>query len=201
VNDERIEALYRRGLAEPTPDRSGCVAPDDLQALASGGVPERDRLRLLDHVMACGACRGEFELLRSIAEAEHRDRPARRWSPLALAASIVGVSIAATVWQMTRPEAPVFREGAPVVTAVAPVGTVASVDAFRWTASDVDAQYELELVEADGSVVFQGTTTDTVMAMPDSVALRPGADYRWTLTVVSLETGAVRLPSTVFRVR
>jgi hypothetical protein len=201
VNDERIETAYRRGLADPTTDRSQCVAPDDLQTLASGGGTESDRLRLLDHVMACGSCRNEFELLRSISEAERLDRPSRRWSPLALAASIVGVAIAGTVWQMTRPEVPVFRDAPSAVTAVAPVGTVASVDAFRWTASDMDAEYELEVVDAEGGIVFRGVTADTVLAMPDSVALRPGVDYRWTLTVVSLETGAVTLPSTAFRVR
>jgi hypothetical protein len=40
-------------------------------------------------------------------------------------------------------------------------------------------EYELQLVDAGGALVFRTVTTDSTAALPDSVTLAPGTEYRW----------------------
>src|SRR5215472_11834385 len=98
VTDEALREAYQRALdARRVSGREPCVAPEAMLSLLRREGSEEGRLETLDHVMGCGACRSEFELLRSIevagAEAADRPRPAilripRRFAvPLALAAS------------------------------------------------------------------------------------------------------------------
>jgi hypothetical protein len=99
MTDERLRELYRQALARSDGGgRERCVAPEAMLALLRREGPEEQRLQTLDHVMACGACRREMDLLRSIEQAGAETqqaavvRPLRRPAlkmlvPLALAAS------------------------------------------------------------------------------------------------------------------
>lgn len=62
LNETYARILRRRSAS----DRAECVPVDDLLASLLGTCPELERLRLLDHIMACGDCRAEFELLRAV---------------------------------------------------------------------------------------------------------------------------------------
>jgi len=68
ASDERVGDLYRKGMEVRERGRLACPDPDRLEALVERAGPEVDRLRDLDHVMACSGCLEEFELLRAIAE-------------------------------------------------------------------------------------------------------------------------------------
>jgi hypothetical protein len=75
MNHERLQSVYRKSLAFPVPgERDGCVPPEHLEALIDARGEESDRLEALAHVMACEACRLEFELLRAVAAATPRSR-------------------------------------------------------------------------------------------------------------------------------
>jgi len=79
MNEEPLRKSYDRLLAiraSEDADRSGCVLPEDLQRLLDRSGSEEDRLRLLDHVMACPYCLSEFELLRSVRDAGPGSGPA-----------------------------------------------------------------------------------------------------------------------------
>src|SRR5215472_8995944 len=100
VTDEALREAYQRVLdARRASGREPCVPPEAMLSLLRHEGTEEGRLETLDHVMGCGACRSEFELLRSIEEAGagavERQRPAvlgipRRFGlSLALAASVV----------------------------------------------------------------------------------------------------------------
>jgi hypothetical protein len=73
--DAPLRALYGRALALRGSATSGggatvsCVAPEDILALVRRELPEERRLEVLDHVMACDACRREFDLLRAVEAA------------------------------------------------------------------------------------------------------------------------------------
>lgn len=73
--DAPLRALYGRALALRGGGRSdgaatvSCVAPEDILALVRRELPEERRLEVLDHVMACDACRREFDLLRAVEAA------------------------------------------------------------------------------------------------------------------------------------
>lgn len=62
LREAYAKILSDRALA----DRSGCIPPPKLHDLAVGRVSGDERLKLLDHVMGCGACLREYELLRAI---------------------------------------------------------------------------------------------------------------------------------------
>lgn len=70
MSDERLREAYEQILSRrPAGSRISCVSPDELLDLAEQQLTRSRRLEVLDHVMGCGACREDFELLRAIREA------------------------------------------------------------------------------------------------------------------------------------
>src|SRR5262249_21807022 len=100
VTDEALREAYQQALdARRGNGREACTSPEAMLSVLRGEGAEEQRLALLHHLVGCGACRSEFELLRSIEEAgagtTERARPAllrspqRLVVPLALAASLI----------------------------------------------------------------------------------------------------------------
>ena len=72
MSDERLRRSYDRLLAlraDTGQDRTACPPVERVAALIRREEDEDSRLALLDHVMACPFCQGEFELLRVAARA------------------------------------------------------------------------------------------------------------------------------------
>lgn len=72
MSDERLRLSYDRLLAlraDDGQDRAACPPVERMAALVRREEDEDSRLALLDHVMACPFCQGEFELLRAAARA------------------------------------------------------------------------------------------------------------------------------------
>jgi len=69
MNDERLQGLYRAGLVGRERPTDEPVSLEELQALASGMVPEERRAPLLDRVMSDPDLVREFELLRAVHRA------------------------------------------------------------------------------------------------------------------------------------
>jgi hypothetical protein len=51
--------------------------------------------------------------------------------------------------------------------------------AFVWHAGGAGASYQLTLTDAEGGVVWNLATTDTVASLPDTVELENAAIYHW----------------------
>lgn len=208
MTDERLRALYQRSLRIPGgEDRPACPPPEHLVALVERQGPETERLATLDHVMACAACRSEFELLRSLETAAARTRRPAALAPLALAASLVlVVGGGVLLWRVWGPGdgAPeVYRGGPAGITLMYPVGAVAAEESrvFTWRVLPQARGYAFELLAADGTPVFSGETADTSLTLPASVHLRPGEPYRWWVRA-ELESGLEeRSPTAEFRLR
>lgn len=184
MTDEALRRAYqgRDPRRDPTPHPE----PEALGALASGTLPEAQRLSLVDHLSQCAACRAEFELLDAIAKAE---TPARsvgalpRWLPLAAA---VVLSIGALAWwRLGRPGAdPVVRGEGQEIAIAAPTDSVLAAAAplrFAWHPAAGVATYRLELVHLDGRLAYTVSGPDTSAQIPDSVVVAPGR-YRWWVT-------------------
>lgn len=195
LTDTRLRELYARRLDAARRTGERCPEPDALLAVVRGEGEEDVRLATLDHVMACGECSREFELLRALdrANAESASgvvtpavaatpirRPAswRRYAPVALAASVlvlIGVSL-------------LSRDGGRGVTrgdrtAVALISPRTEVEAgapivFVWRPVSDALRYELEVLDASGSVAYSASTADTAATVPLST-LTPDVDYRW----------------------
>ena len=62
---------------------------------------------------------------------------------------------------------------------VAPRGPVARVDQFVWSGVPRSDRYRLRLYTDEGDVLWTSETTDTLVALPDSVGLSHLATYFW----------------------
>ncbi|MFK7962218.1 MAG: hypothetical protein AB8G96_17030 [Phycisphaerales bacterium] len=113
-------------------------------------------------------------------------RPSR-WVPIAAAALLaITVSVALRLGGAPNPTPPVVPNGIMLggeVTLTAPIGDVASFDAFSWTAQGSGATFQIEVFDADDlttplltSPVISGRTwtPDATTTLPPSI--------RWTLT-------------------
>ncbi|MBX6331298.1 MAG: hypothetical protein IRY91_05565 [Gemmatimonadaceae bacterium] len=196
MTDARLQALYQQAVdARDEAERPACPAPEDIQALVAREGTERERLATLDHVMVCRACAREFELLRALrqsAPAEHRWRPAT----LAIAASLILAVTAGVLSLRLRTNGPagdIVRGGTAadvhLIDAVLPAAGSPLV--LRWNAVPGAISYTAEVLTPDGTVAARAQTTDTALALPDSVHIAPGTRYLWWVRA-SLVDGSER---------
>jgi len=174
--DERLRDAYQEHLQSPT-DRAACASPEALRALVERVGPEGDRLRTLDHVMSCTACRKEFDLLMAVAAT----RPeGRRWLPI-LAAAAVFVAVGAGVWVAVQPRdsGDQMRGAADSVGLIAPDAgaTMDSAAALVWHAVPEANRYTVEILDQEGRAAWTADTRDTSITVPVAV-ISPG-EYRW----------------------
>jgi hypothetical protein len=195
MNDGRLRSLYQRALASGAASRpTAHVDPERLRAVADRRADEDERATVLEHVRMCPTCRNGYNLLRSLDEAGRQ----RRWAlPAALAASLILVLGVGTWRVMSRGPDDLERGTSEGVTLIAPVGgSMDSVDRrFVWRAVGGALDYELQLVDEGGSLVFRIVTADSTTQLPDSVPLSPGTEYRW-MVAAQLRNGR-RLESRV----
>ncbi len=221
MSDEGLRAAYERALATRTPgERAACPAPEAILALVRRQGREAERLAQLDHIMACAACREEFELLRAIeragekaAAAEHgpSSEPGpvvghiawRRWVPLAAAAALVLVIAVGPGRQLWKRAPEQVRGGAGAVALIGPADGSAPAGAtvgFVWHASPGAERYTLELLTGGGNVALSRTTTDTALTVVLRPAL-PAGDYRWWVSATSADGSETRSATRVLRLR
>jgi hypothetical protein len=192
VSDERLRELYAAALATGRTGSGQHPAPEALAALARREGPEATRLAVLDHVMACPACRREFDLVRAVegagaaAGAVRRGRPA--WLlPTALAATVL-VAVGLGEHALRSGEADVPRGGKADIELLqpgpqAPAGATVT---FAWRPVSGARRYELELLDSTGNLAAAAATSDTTAEPPAVAALPPGA-YRWWIRTTTMD--------------
>ena len=193
MNVLEIQRLYQLAIAERP--REGCVDEEQLLALVQRSGPEKQRLTILDHAMACEACRREFELLRAInasgpAPVTHRSgtpflKRTQVWLPLA---ATILIGFAATLYLGTSRSAPTITRGAnDSLTAIEPIGEVPTGPVtFVWNSVAGAIAFDLEVTRPDGSVVSSETTRDTVLVVDADWVGTPGP-YSWWVTARFLD--------------
>jgi hypothetical protein len=214
LTDERLRAWYAP-LAEREPaHRGACPAPEVIQALVEQRGDEATRLAVLDHVMACGPCRYEFDLLNTVTRPNSRlhgrpavpslrrrlwaSRPAR-WTATALAASVVA---AISIQSFRHRAVPDVVRGARAAvgldtaqfavrlitpSAADAVTATASDDlTFCWHATPGALLYTIEVLDSNGMRVLGTSTPDTAVTFPGAPhLLRPRTAYQWWVRAVS----------------
>jgi hypothetical protein len=182
MTDAELRSAYARAMAvRGLGERAACPTPDAIQALVERTVSEPERLTTLDHVMQCVPCHDEFELLRALREgapASRRFALPPRW--IAAAAAVVLVVTSTILWRLDEPERGVMRAGADGVSLLEPTGVVSASEArtLIWNAVPEATRYVVELFAGD-SVRYAAEVRDTVLTIPDSVALAPGEHGWW----------------------
>lgn len=173
-------------LEERDGSREDCVAPQSLLAVVEGSAAEAARLETLRHVGACPHCRAELDLLRTTADASKGvTRLDRYRTPLvgAIAATVVlAIGAVSAWWAITRPVgSEAMRSLTPAAVQLLSPSADAAVAApvtLVWSAVESARQYDVEMLDAAGTAVFDATTSDTTVVVP-AEALVAGVDYRW----------------------
>lgn len=180
MTDEQLRQTYARVLAERA-GRGDCVAPEDLMAIVEATLPEHERLRVLRHVGSCGTCRSELELLRTAADAGRAiGRP--RVPALAAAASLVLLLSGALVWRaMSFSGGDIPRSPADVMQPLSPAEgqVVTAPPRLVWTRVPGVQSYDIEVLDAGGTLVYRGETRDTTFTLPVDAVTASGAEYFW----------------------
>ncbi len=226
MSDEGLRQAYEQALAaRGAPGaRTECPAPDAILALVRREGDEEPRLSVLDHVMACPACRNEFELLRTIERAGEKaargEAPAgsaagggaapgrvvghiawRRWVPLAAAAALVLVVALGPGRRLWEPHAETVRGGGAPFALVAPADAAAPSSGavqFVWRSAPGAERYTLELLTSGGAMVLSRATADTTLALALPAALAPG-DYRWWVSATAADGSVTRSDTRTLR--
>jgi hypothetical protein len=170
----------------------GHMTPEQVSAYLARTLPNDRREEFERHLLVCAECRGDLADASTIGVTS-----SRRWltvgAPLAAAAALV--LLIANPFAEPRAADPLLRDGQSAgmepLSAVAPAnGARVSMGAlvFQWRRRGEETFYELTLTDANGDVVFNEGTSDTLLILPRSVGLQPEATYFWY--VDALLTGA-----------
>jgi hypothetical protein len=156
-------------------------------------VAERDRIE--QHLAGCRECRNEVvESRRVLMQARRPRLILLGGSVLATAAALLLVLRPAFIFPRADGESARLRNAGAPTTLVAhgPSGEVPlSGLTFVWGAAQGAATYRLTLSGADGVPLWTASTTDTTLALADSVRLGPGKPYFW-MTDALLGDGTTR---------
>jgi hypothetical protein len=159
------------------------LEPHEIANYVHGDVGREARASIDAHLADCAECRMEVADVSGIVHTAPRTRTVSRriWIPVAAAAAL------AVLWvgpRALRQEGTSEHRAEPVTAtvaprAIAPVGPVDAASVFVWSSVPDANSYRVRLFDADGSVLWEREATDTVVAAPNSITLRPPLVYYW----------------------
>lgn len=197
TDDAELRQAYDELLRARAPrDRAACPAPETLLALVEREGAEDERMRTLDHVMSCGACRRDFDLLRTATESATRALPELGdvksigtprhlpWRPLAIAAGlVVAVGIGVISRDMSTTTPPLLRGSGHTVALLAPEARQDGSFLLQWRRLPDAARYRVELFTPSGRMIAGATLADSsYVVAPGAAAL--GDSLRWMVTAI-----------------
>ncbi|HTI06010.1 MAG TPA: zf-HC2 domain-containing protein [Gemmatimonadales bacterium] len=151
----------------------------DVAAHLDGVLPPTELARVDQHLAECDECRAELIALAQLLRTQPRRR---RWViPASLAAAAVVALV--IIGPRLSQEPPSYREPAvsttPAPIAVAPRGPSAIPIRLIWTRVPHAERYRLTVFDSTGLAIWESQTTDTAIALPGTVRLRPRVAYFW----------------------
>ncbi len=181
--------------------RCDAVVDHELIERYLAGLLSEDEVEALEsHYLTCARCQRELRLaavvrdvLPGVQDASDGSRQVsgvgsgRRFGRLArtgtMAAAIAAIVAGILLLRPSTIDSPSHRRGVPETeiapTVEAPVGEVAEVEEFRWSAVTSADLYEVTLYDATGDVLWRVDAVETRVLLPDSVPLEPGGLYLW----------------------
>jgi hypothetical protein len=183
--DDRLRAAYAAYGAD-APDTPH-PAPELIAAAAERQGAEVERMRTLDHIATCTACRKEFDLLRATHDAARQMTPSTwrlRGFGIAAAAAVV-IAATLTIARWNGPHAGVAQldrsagsqKADHAITLVAPIGFVSPhATRFIWHSVRTANGYHLEVLDDSGAVALRTDTRETTYVAPQ---LAPSRTYQW----------------------
>ena len=202
TSDREFQEVYGYLLRQRPRDRAACPPPEAVVALVERRGSDAERLATLDHVMSCAGCKGDFDLMRTVAAGKAAPVRQGRW-PLAAAAAVallVSGSLLFSVLRSSTAGEGGVRGGTQGVELVSPRGdTHERPVTFVWRKATGSARYSLEVFTAAGDAVYSTDVTDTAVVLPADVSLQAGATYHWWVLVRTPDGAEVRTPPMEFK--
>jgi len=157
------------------------LSAEDLASHLDGVLPPGERTRVDQHLAECHECRAELIAASRVL----RTKPGRRrwFIPTTIAAAAAAAVL--VLWRSGTDDTfpPQYREPAvsttPAPIGLAPRGVTAAPVRLIWTRVPHAERYRLTVFDSTGAVLWESQTTDTSIAVPRSVQLRPRAPYFW----------------------
>ncbi len=157
-----------------------------IAAYVDGRLSPTERDGLEGHLASCHDCR----LVAMEAAEVLRGGGGRRFAVAGLGAVAAAAAIAFLFigpLSEKAPDEPVLRApagdvGMPIIEAVSPANGASvrsTLVLFIWRSLGPDIRYQFSLSAVDGSELWGGSVTDTVLTLPPSVELAPGETYVW----------------------
>ena len=182
MNENDMRALYERLLAERSARGVREEVPiEDLVAVVERRGSEEERARVLNRALKTAEGRRELDLVRAAVVAARQPAPLSFLMPMAIAAGLLIMFAGGIMLWRFRPTSDVMRGASGAIELASPVEPVSDTlpVLFVWRRVPAALSYEIELVNDAGDLVFQRALTDTTVALPRDVALKPGATYLW----------------------
>src|SRR5262245_8009843 len=179
MNTSQLRAAYDEVVRQRSPgSRADCPAPERIAAVVERTGNEADRLETLDHVLACAACRREFDMLRTASQASQgtltttpvRTARFRVASFVALAATLLlAVGILSTRLRGPVNGGSTVRGGGAAIELVAPRRLPSREVLLTWRSVTGVATYRVEVLDQDGRRLVDTSLVDTTLVLSDSL--------------------------------
>jgi len=188
-------------IQSTAPRRHGdSMTPEHLDGNLVAAYLERrlgpeDRVRVEMHLGDCPECREEIAAVAATLRGILRRRRLLAAAPVVATAAVVILAVG--IWTgRDRPTMPADglrngpsaeREGVERVQAWYPAAEATvprSGLRFAWQSDSTGALYNFTVTDSSGLPVFRARTSDTTLALPDSVRLVPGSSYHWWVDVL-----------------
>jgi hypothetical protein len=199
-----LSIAVRLAMSKSSPgDRTEREAHLDVQEAAAyldRVVNETERTRIEAHLAECDSCRAEVLGLRPIVSAQPPLYRAAPWLAAAAAAVILMVAWPrdAGTPDLIHRESPVTATVSP--RALSPSGLTGLPLTLRWSPVPLANSYLARIYDAQGSVLFERETTDTLLVV-GRIGLRPGIPYYWKVEARSGFDRSAASPLTEFMLR
>jgi len=158
------------------------LSDETAAAYADGTLAGAERATAERHLADCAECRRAVVGADAVLRLAPRRRSWRVPLNLAAAAALV-LLLGPAAWRAYQSGTAAHR-ASPVAPATAPQplgpsGSIRGGPVFRWTSVPGADAYRVQVMDAGGTVVWEATTADTSVALPDSIPLAPARAYFW----------------------
>jgi hypothetical protein len=155
-----------------------------------------ERAEVEVHLATCAECRRDASAAAILIQSERRRRRRMKAAPLVAVAAVLAMVVVVTdpfaviapsVPGSLRPGVEVGPEGVTMLDVYSPAenAIVSRADLrFIWQKDGPDAMYRFTLSDRSGLPLWQTTTGDTTLAVPDTLALTTGEGYLWYVDVL-----------------
>ena len=155
---------------------------EDMVAYVRGSLDRNGHQRVEQHLARCRLCANEVGDIVNLSPGR-ASRP--RIVPLGAVAAAAALFLVVWAGRSRLLNAPATTREEPVAgvatpTPLSPSGSESGQVVFRWVTTG-GLRYRVVLFDSVGSALFEGTSADSMLPLPDSVPLIRGGLYLWKI--------------------